>query len=172
MAQIMVLDRYEVVRAVLGDGPSACPILEDLHTEVLETAAITYEFAVPADHPDAQAIAGEGYVVIRDLDGNLQQFRIKVVEDKLDTGGKRVRRVTAENAALELNGSIVRPATWTGVTASQALQNALSGTRWQPGVVEWAGSRTIVIDGYKSVTEVLHQIASEFGLEIRWRVEW
>ncbi|PZN06719.1 MAG: hypothetical protein DIU69_12850, partial [Bacillota bacterium] len=172
MAQIMVLDRHEVVRAVLGDGPSACPILEDLHTEKLENAAITYEFAVPADHPDAQTIAPEGYVIIRDVDGLLQELRIKTVEDELDSEGKRIRRVTCENAALELNGSIVRPQTWTGVTASQALTNALTGTRWQPGIVEWSGTRTITIDGYKTVTEVLHQIASEFEGEIRWHVVW
>ncbi|HEY8415710.1 MAG TPA: phage tail spike protein, partial [Thermaerobacter sp.] len=148
------------------------PILEDLHVEKLENAAITYEFAVPADHPDAQTIAPEGYVIIRDLDGLLQQLRIKTVEDELDSEGKRIRRVTCENAALELNGSIVRPQTWTGVTASQALTNALTGTRWQPGIVEWSGTRTITIDGYKTVTEVLHQIASEFDAEIRWHVVW
>jgi len=170
--QIIVLDRHEIVRAVLGDGPSACPILEDLHTERLDDAGIFYEFSIPADHPDAQAVAPEGYVIIRDLDGLLQQLRIKTVEDEMDADGKRVRRVTCENAALELNGAIIRPQTWTGATASQALTNALSGTRWQMGVVEWAGSRTITIDGYKTVTEVLHQIASEFEAELRWRVEW
>ncbi|MFS8639589.1 MAG: hypothetical protein LOD90_02035, partial [Symbiobacteriaceae bacterium] len=159
MAQVIVLDQYEVVRAVLGDGPSACPVVEDLHTERLEGAAISYEFAVPADHPDATTIAPEGYVIIRDLDGNLQQFRIKTVETGLSSQGERVRRVTAENAALELNGEYVRPATWTGVTAAQALANALTGTRWAPGQVEWLGSRTITIDGYKTVTEVLLQIA-------------
>ncbi|PZN10009.1 MAG: hypothetical protein DIU69_07815 [Bacillota bacterium] len=143
-----------------------------MHTERLEGAAISYEFAVPADHPDAATIAPEGYVIIRDLDGNLQQFRIKTVETGLSSQGERVRRVTAENAALELNGEYVRPATWTGVTAAQALANALTGTRWAPGQVEWLGSRTITIDGYKTVTEVLLQIASEFGGELRWRVEW
>ncbi|WPD20173.1 phage tail spike protein [Thermaerobacter composti] len=171
--QVMVLDRYETVRAVLGDGPSACPLLEDTYKETLENAAVTYEFAVPADHPDAQAIEPEGYVLLKDLDGNLLQLRIKIVEDDVDAEeGRRIRRVTCENAALELNGAIVRPQTWTWITAEQALTNALAGTRWQPGVVEWAGLKTIQIEEYQTVTATLHQIASEFGGELRWRVEW
>ncbi|HEY8414828.1 MAG TPA: phage tail spike protein, partial [Thermaerobacter sp.] len=143
-----------------------------MHRETLENAASTYEFAVPADHADARAIESDGYAIIRDLDGQLLQFRIKAITDDKDQEGRKILRVFCENSALELNGAIVRPQTWAGVSASQALTNALAGTRWQPGEVEWAGTRTITIQDHQTVTATLHQIAAEFGAELRWRFEW
>lgn len=172
MLQVMVLDRHETVRAVLGHAPGACPILEDLHTEDLENADITYEFAVPADHPDAWKIENEGYVILRDLDARLQALRIKRVETEVSGDGQIVRKVMAENAALELNGSWVPPQTMEGVTAQQALETVLTGTRWKPGTVEWVGLKTITIEQYQTVLATVHQIAQAFGGELRWRIEW
>ncbi|ADU50175.1 phage minor structural protein [Thermaerobacter marianensis DSM 12885] len=172
MLQVMVLDRNEVVRAVLGDAPGACPVLEDLHTEDLENADITYEFAVPADHPDAWKIENGGYIIIRDLDGLLQLLRVVRVEQTNDQDGKQLRQVLAENAALELNGTIVPPQTLRGVSAEQAMAAVLSATRWQPGIVEWAGIQDLVIDQHTTALALVHQIRQKYGGEIRWRVEW
>lgn len=173
--QVIVLDRNEVPRAVFGDGPRACPILGDTHAERLEDGLETYEITIPEDHEDAAAVVVEGFLLIRDpeVDGSFRLFRIKRLRGGFEQDGRRAMSIYAESAAIgELNGAIIRPVTWTGATAQQAVTNALAGTRWQPGIIEWAGSRTITIEDFKTAREVLLQLASEFGGELRFRAVW
>jgi phage minor structural protein len=173
MAELVILNRHEVPVAVLStDAPGACPFFDDTHTERLEDGFATYEFSVPLDHEDALKIEARGYVLLRDLDGNFQLFRIETVEDQLTSDGTRIRHVIAESAATELNNDIVRPMTLTGATATQALDAVLAGTRWQRGIVEWLGSLTIELLDYPTVLAGVHKIRSEFGAEIRFRVEY
>ncbi len=48
---------------------------------------------------------------------------------------------------------------------------ALQGTEWKRGITEYSGVRTIPIKDFTNPLDFLKQIASTFGLEIRFRIE-
>ncbi len=170
MAQLFILDRYENPVAVLStEAPEACPFFDDTHTERLEDGFATYKFSVPLNHEDAAKIQARGYVVLRDLDGVFQLFRIETIDDITEESGERIRQVYAETAATELNNDIVRPMTFVG-TAEEALDFVLAGTRWQRGIVQWTGSVTLDLRDYPTVLAAVRKILEAFGGELRFRV--
>ncbi|WP_067936399.1 phage tail spike protein [Alicyclobacillus kakegawensis] len=172
MTPIWVFDRSETLVTVLSnDNPGACPFWDDVHDEQLN-GVLTYEFTVPADHSDAAYLVRDNYVAIRDMDGNLVLFQIKITDEQRDTNdGTLTKTVHAENAALEILGTIVRPQTLNAVTAEQALQTVLSDTRWDVGMVDWLQTQDVVFDQYITAMAAVQQIQQTFGGDLQYRVE-
>jgi phage minor structural protein len=110
-------------------------------------------------------------IVIRDLDGYFIPFTIEETErDFID--GKRVKRIYAESEHMELRTKkIIEPTELTGATINTALDFVLLGTRWKRGITEFAGSKTIKTAEYTTALAFLHKIASEFNVQLRFRVE-
>lgn len=161
----------ELVAALDNDGSAAAPYWDDEIHEKLNDAYITLSFKMPADHPDSEYVVNGNKVILTDKDEDLQAFEIKTVEDIQGTKGERVKEVYAEHIALELNGKIVRPDTYSGVSASQFLDLILQGTRWKVGIVEWLGIETFEIEDYKSGIQAIILGASQFEGEFKFRVE-
>jgi phage minor structural protein len=168
---IFVLDNYEnVVTTLNNDVPDACPYYDDLLTERLDDAYLAYEFYIPADHPDAKYVKEDGYLIRKGLDDDLLLFQITRVEEIRDEEGLK-KYVYAEYAWEELNKTIIRPGSFLGRTAEQAMNDALIDTRWKVGRVEWFGTADFVFDEHITTLAFLHEIKDTFGAELRFRVE-
>lgn len=169
---ILILNKQEELQAILSNvNPGACPFEGDLHIQSLNDGLALHEFTVPADHPDAESIEINGYSAIEDYRGGLIPFRIRSIVDERDGEGVLKRTVYAENAGLELLDTVSRPAELTGQSAEQALQYALSGTRWQVGTVEWSGTKDVTIGDFQTALKSVIDIVDLFGGEVRFRVE-
>ncbi len=167
---IYILNRREEVVAVLGNSPGACPYDRDYFTERLENGMMLHEFECPADHEDAFHIDIDCHVAIKDKKGRLRLFKSRDIEDVRDATGIK-RRVFSEGKHLELIGHIVRPIKLDGVSAETALTIALSGTGWEPGIIEWSGINSFDFKDYSTALATVHQIAGSYPAEIVFRVE-
>lgn len=167
---IYIIDFDGKVQGVLSnDLPSSIPFWEDMYVENIEDAQSTYEFKCPAQ--GTESIKIENYVAIQDLDGQMVLFKIREIQTFHDTDGKLYKQVFAENAALELLKTIVRPRSFSGVTAEQVLTDILQGTLWNPGIVEITDVNNIEFTDYITAIEAIQNIKDTFGGEIRYRVE-
>lgn len=168
---IYVMDNAENLKGFFSNKVKKAPGFKaNKFNEKLNDATLTIEFETPAASDAAQALQVEGYVVLRDYYGKLRQFKIKEVEDVYE-GGKEIRYCYAENAALELYAKIVRPQTLTAYSAEQAIELFTDGTRWQPGIMEWSGVRTIIFGEHKTALGAILFAKDIFGAEIDFRVE-
>jgi phage minor structural protein len=172
---IHVLDRKtENIVSTLENKPGQ-PFLywDDRHIEKEENGFNTYEFITIDDgkNPAAEFLVNKNKIVIRDLDGYFIPFTIEETErDFID--GKRVKRIYAESEHVELRTKkIIEPTELTGATINTALDFVLLGTRWKRGITEFAGSKTIKTAEYTTALAFLHKIASEFNVQLRFRVE-
>lgn len=167
---IYIIDFDGKVQGVLSNElPSSIPFWEDMYVENIEDAQSTYEFKCPAD--GTESIKVENYVAIQDLDGQLVLFKIREIQTFRDSDGKLYKQVFAENAALELLKTIVRPRSFSGVTATQVLTDILQGTLWQVGIVEITDVNNIEFTDYITAIEAIQNIKDTYGGEIRYRIE-
>ena len=107
-------------------------------------------------------------VLVQDMDGVFNEFIINFSEKY--TRGEALIKTDASFTDLR-KAKIFKPESWGGQTAETALTTTLNGTEWSPGTVEFTVSRNFVIDDYRDAYSMLSLIASNFGLEIKFRVE-
>lgn len=146
---------------------------DDRHIEKEENNYNTYEFTTIDDgnNPAAEYLTVKNKIVIRDLDGYFIPFTIEETEQD-SSGGQRVKRIYAEGEHMELRtAKIIEPIELTGATLNTALDFVLYNTRWTRGITEFAGSRTIKTTEYTTALAFLNKIASEFNVQLRFRVE-
>jgi phage minor structural protein len=172
---IHVLDKKTEQIVATLENKNGYPALfwDDHHIEKEENNYNTYEFTTIDDgkNPAAEYLINKNKIVIRDLDGYFIPFTIEEVEQD-STGGQRVKRVYAEGEHMELRtAKIIEPTELTGATINTALDYVLQGTRWQRGITEFAGSRTIKTTEYTTALAFFNTIASEFDVQLRFRVE-
>src|SRR5690606_16708438 len=65
----------------------------------------------------------------------------------------------------------IRPHTTEALSAEAHGNLALAGTEWEMGNVEFKGVRTITFENYTNPYAYLRKVASEFDLELDFRVE-
>ncbi|WP_143287111.1 phage tail spike protein, partial [Caenibacillus caldisaponilyticus] len=169
---IHILDRQtEQVLDVLVNHSDSKIYWDTKMTESLDDNQLIFEFTTLADSPTAKFIIPKNKITAQDQDGFHRLFSIETVEKVHDENGKMLI-VTALGDHTELGTEQpIAPQTLAGQTPETAVQFVLAGTRYQPGQIDFAGSRTIKFDSYISPLAALNQIASTFGLELRFRVE-
>ena len=168
---IWILDRQRQVAAVLDNrAQGLCPFFDDGFVERVD-GLMTFEFSIPLDHADAAHVAEEAYVAIADSDGTMRLLRIKTADEVTDSRGQRVKRVSAENAALELLYSVIGPANWPSVTPETALTSILTGTRWSPGIVESGTVRHLAWGWHMTRLGAVRELVKLWGVEPRYRIE-
>ncbi|WP_044736585.1 phage tail spike protein, partial [Geobacillus kaustophilus] len=172
---IHVLDKKTEQIVATLENKNGYPALfwDDRHIEKEENNYNTYEFTTIDDgkNPAAEYLTVKNKIVIRDLDGYCIPFTIEETEQD-SSGGQRVKRIYAEGEHMELRtAKIIEPIELTGATINTALDYVLQGTRWQRGITEFAGSRTIKTTEYTTALAFLNTIASEFDVQLRFRVE-
>lgn len=169
---IYVLNTNKQVVAVLSnDGGHACPYYNDLHVEKLVDFDSTYTFTSPANFDESEELIVGNYVAILDLDNDIQLFKITDVTDGFDSNGKSIT-VLAENAAIfDLNGVIIRPHSFNGMTAYDAFSYILQNSGWEVGKVDVIDTKDFSVDDYSTAQAVLHTIASTYNCDVKFHVE-
>jgi phage minor structural protein len=140
---------------------------DDTHKKQLDHLEI-FDFVTFADQRYSQHLRDRNRVIIPAEDGGYIEFIIEETVQRLD----RTKAVYCTASYLELKKQkVIRPQTLSGQTAQTAVTFALSGTEWQPGNITFAGIRTIHIEEHTNPYSLLKRIASEFNLELNFRVE-
>ncbi|MBH8605985.1 phage tail spike protein [Thermoactinomyces sp. CICC 10521] len=170
---LYVLDRFEKAIGVLNPSlPNSCPFFDDLRTERIEYAYLTFEFSVPADHPQAQNLVVGNKIVYPLKNGQFNLFRIINTEDD-HNDGQYIKKITSENSAVgDLLGNIILPTTLNSYTLQQALSYLLQGTNWQVGDVELSTTQNLQFDDVVTSLDALHQVMDQFGAQIEFVVQF
>lgn len=167
---IFLMDQHEnIIGHLTNEAPKGCPYYGDVLKEDEETGAQTYEFYVPADHPMARNILENGFIVRSGFHEGMLQFQISRVEE-VHEGGILHKYIFCEFAWAELNGEIIRPYNLPTVDMRTAATHALTGTRWQPGIIDFMGNADMASDSYDTALKMLQDIKETFGAKIRFRV--
>ncbi|MGD6994007.1 phage tail spike protein [Sutcliffiella horikoshii] len=146
---------------------TACPFKEAPHTEQLN-GENTFEFWVPADHPDSRFIVEENLVAFKDPDGEFRLFVIKELDEVHDE--QLYKEVFCVAAWMdELNDEMIEDVRPQDTTAEDALTKALQGSRWVPGTVAdlGLGSTSYYFD---NKVEAVDKIISVWGGEVADRI--
>jgi phage minor structural protein len=164
---IHLLDKQEYIFDVLKNTSKSKLYWGDRHKEKVQNSLNTYEFYTL---PEVE-FENKDKIVIQDLDGFFIPFVIEKVR-QVNQNGKRSKYVFAEGEHMELRtAQPIAPQTLEGATVKTAADTFLQNTRWQRGIVEFSGSRTIKIDEYMNPLKALQKMRSAFDIELRFRVE-
>lgn len=106
-------------------------------------------------------------LLLQDKDGFFSEYIIIYAEQN-----SRNQKFIKSNATFTdlQKAKIIEPQTLQGATADTATTKALEGTEWKKGKVDYNGIRTLKIEEYTNPYNLLKTIASEFGLDLRFRV--
>ncbi|AQS55300.1 hypothetical protein B0W44_05385 [Novibacillus thermophilus] len=140
---------------------------DDTHLKQLNGVE-TFDFTTFSDESYSEHLADRNRIVIPGEDGEFLEFIIEEVIQHSD----RTKAVYASASYLELKKQkVIEPQTLSGQTPQSAVDFALSNTEWRPGIITFTNIRTIHIENHTNPYNLLRKIASEFDLELRFRVE-
>ncbi|WP_099157266.1 phage tail spike protein [Virgibacillus ndiopensis] len=144
----------------------------DWHEKSLKDYLETFDFTTFADKKYSRYLEGRNKVIIPDEDGKYIEFIITRPIDYRDPNGVLLTDVNSSASYIDLiKAKVISPQTLNGQTVSQAAGTALSGTKWEPGTIIYNGVRTIQVEEHTNPFSLLKKIASEFDLELHFRVE-
>lgn len=168
-ATIHILDGQTNHGEIL-DYVTAKNIIEDEHKKSLEDTLETFNFTTFANKSYSEHLEKRNRLIIPDEDGTLREFVIFEAAKFLDNEGRKVD-VYAHASFQELSkAGVIYPDRYEG-TASQHGGRALNNTGWQMGFVEGKGKRTLENEDHSNPFKKIKNIAKEFELELRFRVE-
>ncbi|MFD2628779.1 phage tail spike protein [Oceanobacillus kapialis] len=143
----------------------------DVHRQSLQDNLETYEFTTFADKPFSEHLGKLNRVIIPAEDQGYKEFIINESLKYRDTSGLKAE-IYADASYLTLKkAEPIVPQTFKEETSTTAVSRATNGTEWRPGIIEVEGYRTFHIEEHTNPYAFLKRIASEFGLELRFRVE-
>lgn len=174
MQSVFILDgsSQEAIGVLNPELPDGCPFMNDIRTERLEHGFLTLEFDVPANHPTAQLLINENFIVYPNLDGKYELYRIKDTKGQT-ADGQYMKSVFCENSAVtDLLASVVRPASFPSTNLRTVMTTILSGTQWTAGSVPSNDNKDFAFTDYISSLEALHTALSFFDAEISFLVEF
>ncbi|CDQ41514.1 phage tail spike protein [Virgibacillus salexigens] len=145
-------------------------IIDNNHRQSLKDNLETFEFVTFADKSFSEYLGKNNRVIVPAEDKGYQEFVIeesgKTHEDSLEA------QVFASASYLLLKkAKVIDPQTFAEQTATTLVSHATNGTEWRPGIIEGSGIRTMHIEKHTNPYAFLKRIATEFGLELRFRVE-
>ena len=145
---------------------------DDKHYKSLKDTLETFDFVTFADREFSEHLAKRNRIIIPDEDGKFIEFIIQnTMKYRGQQGGLFVEVYTSASYIELKKSKVIKPQKLEGYTAAQHADFALAGTEWEVGRVDYAGIRTITIESHTNPYAYLKRIASEFGLELRFRVE-
>lgn len=165
-------NKQRVTGIASNSNPEALPYFDDKLIESVETGEVTYEFSVPAKHPESEKLVANNHVVVRDLDGNFLLLTIKEIDESHEDGNL-IKRVFCENTAVgELLGQIVEPQTLPSVNLSNAIKTLFKGVdEWSVLEIPYTQAQDITISEHTNLLEVLNDLAKRFEVEMYFTVE-
>src|SRR5690606_5434521 len=149
-----ILDKDEKIVAVASNRGAALPIFSFEEKEQLN-GEYNVTFRVPANHQDAKYIVEGNYILVKDVDGEVQQFNI--AEIRTTHAEENVIEVIADHISYELYDHIIDKYEPNHVPVSGMLSHILGGTRWDIGTIEIdkAASMTFYM---KNALQCIHEI--------------
>jgi phage minor structural protein len=168
---IFYLDRHERVQAIFSNngGPESCPYYDDLYKEDLERGATSYEFKIPSNHDRSDVVEEGGYIIRKDLDGELVMFQIVELLEVHDR--ESYKYIYAESAGLELLNDVFRPIVHMAKNADQILDIVLTDTRWRRGETDYLGVDNFEFKEYQNIFSALLYVKDKLNGELRFRVK-
>ena len=140
---------------------------DDEITEQLNKDFI-FDFSVPMEHEDSQYLTKGNRVVFKDRDGDFQEFQIYKTEEEHSDDVSLIR-VYSEHTIYEINDDIVEDLRVINGDVTEAMDKALSSSRWEAGQVDSLGNGTVNFyysNGMKNLTD----LQSVYGGEYKYRV--
>lgn len=143
------------------------PFWDDLHRRLLKNYEETFDFQTIPDSRASEYLRERNRLIIPTEDGFFREFIIDEHVQNRDS-----LEVYSTASYLELaKARPIEPATYSGSTVNTMTDTVLNATGWQRGITEYAGSRTITWEDWETPFSALKKIASEFELELRFRIE-
>lgn len=169
---LFVLDKnLKMIGALDNRLPLGLPFSDDIHWERLDGWK-TFDFSIPANHANSDWVQADRFILYPNLDRRHELFRIMEVNE-VNKEGKYIKQVSCEGVAIpELNVAIVRPAFLPSYTLDQAVSYVLTGTDWQVGDIEYAGTQDITFSDYITALEALNQVIATFNVELQFTVDF
>lgn len=170
---LYITDPNDNILAVLDNKySSSCPYMEPEFTEKLN-GEITFEFQIPADHPDAEHVKEENTVKFWDENDVFQEFVIKEVDD--EHGDGIVKTVICEHSIGETLDNIVKDKRPSNTDAGTALDGFLADTigntpRWIKGQIDALGNATPSNVYYEPLRSGILKLLEAYQAEQRFRV--
>ncbi|GIP61935.1 hypothetical protein J32TS6_04900 [Virgibacillus pantothenticus] len=143
---------------------------DDNYHRSLETTAETFEFTTFADRDYSEYLTGRNKVIIPDEDNGFRELTIWQAE-KIHEHSKHIVVFTKASYNDLRKAQVIKPQTLKSQSASTAAATVLRKTEWIVGLVEGKGSRTIHVEKHTDPYSMLKRIATEFDLELNFRVE-
>ncbi len=139
----------------------------DEHVQDAVDGTNYFNFFMPNTIPLAEKVVGRVRVLIPHEDIGWQEF---IVHSSEDDGPDR--EVRTNGAEIDLNKlKIIESGTDESLTAFQYLQLITTGTIFEPGIVEFQGSRSIDRSRPRGGYDYLGMVGTAFNLEIRIRTQ-
>lgn len=132
----------------------------------------TLDFETFADEPYSGHLESRNRLIIETREGHFAEYIIEEARQVLESDGSYTKIVYANASYSEIGKQkILPPQTFTARTASQHVAEALAGTEWQVGNVDFNGVATMTLDQHTNAYAFLQRIATEFNFELVFRVE-
>lgn len=140
-------------------------LLEAYHEEFIEQQE-TLNF-ISTINEKAKYIAERNRLVIAGEDGIYREF----VLNRVEKTGEKVYGYSVASF-LDLNKQkVITPFTLEGQTLEAIVGYVLSGTEWQIGLTEFAGSQKVIFENPNGAYTALKQLCTLFDVEMRFRIE-
>src|SRR5690625_4533610 len=144
---------------------------DDNHHKSLLDNQETFDFVTFADKPYSQHLEKMNRIIIQDEDGDWIELYIR--NTRKDHDGDAVFTEVYTSATYErLNtAKQMAPHRTEAMSAEAHATRALNHTEWTIGIIGCKGVRTFTFEDYVNPYDYLRRIASEFNLELRFKVE-
>src|SRR5690625_1247344 len=140
------------------------------HKQSIKDYLETFDFEVFGDKAFVEHLSKRNRIIIPDEDDGYREFIIhELLKEK---GGEHRAEVYAVGSYFELRkAKVIDPIVLSEYTPTMHVSFATNETEWRPGIIEGSGYRTKAVSTPTNPLEYLKQIANEFELELRFRVE-
>lgn len=138
----------------------------DVHRETLKNEEI-FDFIEPFTSKASPYLNKRNRVIIPTDDGFFKEF---IIEKPIQLKDK-IEVYTSASYFELMKAKPIAPMTLSSYSVEMLLDFILNDSGWMPGVIVYAGIKTIVLDDYTDPYSALKKVADEFGLELRFRIE-
>ncbi|WP_019377662.1 phage tail spike protein [Virgibacillus halodenitrificans] len=152
------------------DYITAKNIIDNNHRQSLKDNLETFDFITFADKSFSAFLGKHNRVIIPAEDQGYQEFVIKEA-GKTHGDSLEIEVFASASYLLLKKAKVMDPQTFTEQTATTLVSHTTNGTEWRPGIIEGKGFRTMHIEQHTNPYAFLKRLATEFGLELRFRVE-
>ncbi|WBX80117.1 phage tail protein [Virgibacillus salarius] len=169
MSKIIIADGQtdQVVDWISSDN-----IIDNKHIKSLENTLETFEFRTFGDKPFSEYLTKRNRIIIPDEDGEWVEFIIFEGAKFRDGTGTLLSEVYTRASYVSLKkAKVISPIKTEAISAENHVSNALSGTEWKVGTISFKGVRSLTLDNYTNPYAYIRKVASEFDLELHFRVE-